>query len=160
MRGSCRLDLDATFRFLTTEEDSLVGLEGRARRSYFGLLAKESRLVTTETLSLHVGGNDSVLHILELIADGVFGVQLSLGATIEELVGGSIVLAGRVRNIILEESFLGKLEARVIAHILRHIFERILYATGGPTRLLELAVLNLGCILIIFNSIELGIRVH
>ena len=160
MRGSCRLDLDSTSRSLTTEEDCLVGHEGRACRSYFGLLAKESSLITTVTLSLHIGGNDAVLHVLELLADGVLSVHFSLVATIEELASVSIVLTGCVRHLILEESLLGKLEARVLAHFLGHIPERILYTTSGPTRLLELAVLNLGGLLIVINSIELGIRLH
>lgn len=94
MRSSCRLDPDAILRFLTTEEDSLIGHEGRASRSYFSFLTKEPSLVSSVTLSLHIGGDDSVLHILELFTDGVFSSNSSLTScrTVEELSSGCVVL--------------------------------------------------------------------
>ena len=125
MCSSCRLDPDAIFRFLTTEEDSLIGHEGRAGRSYFSLLAKEPCLISTVTLSLHIGWNDPVLHILELFTEGVFSSDSTLITAIEELASSRVVLTCCVRHLILEKFLLSKLEAWVIADLLGHIFERI-----------------------------------
>ena len=161
MSYSCGLDLDATLRFIATKEDSLVGREGRASRSYFGILAKESSLISSVTFSLHVGWDDAVLHILELSTDSVFSSDWSCSTTsIEELASSSIELTCRVRHIILEELLLGKFEGWVIAYFLGHFCERILHATLGPTCLLELAVLELFNFLIILTSVELGVGVH
>ena len=157
----CGLDLDATFRFITTKEDSLVGSEGRAGRSYLGLFAKEPGLVSTVTLSFHIGRNDAVVHILELSTDSVFSSDWSCSTTsIKELSSSSVVLTCCVRHFILEELLLGKLEGWVIAYLLGYILERILYATIGPTGLLKLAVLELFNFLIILTSIEFGVGVH
>ena len=161
MSGSCGLDLDATLRFLTTEEDSLVGREGRASRSYFGILTKEPSLISSVTFSLHVGWDDAVLHILELSTNSVFSSDWSCSSTsIEELASSSVELTCCVRHIILEELLLGKFECWVIAYLLRDFSKRILHATLSPTSLLELAVLELFNFLIILTSVELGVRVH
>ena len=122
MCGSCGLDLDASLRFITTEEDSLVGHEGRAGRSYFGLFAKEPGLVSTVALSLHIGRDDAVLDILELSTDSVFNSDWSTSTTsIEELASGSIVLRSCIRHFILEELLLSKLEGWICADFCRHI---------------------------------------
>ena len=161
LRLCCGLDLDATLRFISTKEDSLVGHEGRASRSYFGLLAEEPGLVSTVTFSFHIGRNDAVLHILELSTDSVFSIDWSCSTTsIKELARSSVVLTCCVRHIILEELLLGMLESWVIAYLLGYILKRILYATIGPTRLLKLAVLELFNFFIILTSIELGVGIH
>ena len=161
MRRSCGLNLDATFRSVTSKEDSLVSHEGGAGRSYFGIFTKEPGLISFVTLSLHIGGNNAVMHILELSSDSVFSSDWSSSITsIEELASGSIVLTCCVRHFILEELLLGKLEGRVIAYFLGHILERILCGTIGPAGLLKLAVLELFNLLIILTSVELGVGVH
>ena len=161
MRCSCGLNLDATFRSVTSEEDSLVSHEGGASRSYFGIFTKEPGLISFVTLSLHIGGNDAVMHILELSTDSVFSSDWSSSITsIEEFASGSIVLTCCVRHFILEELLLGKFEGRVIAYFLRHILERILRGTIGPAGLLKLAVLELFNLLIILTSVKLSIGVH
>ena len=161
MCGSCGLDLDASFRFVTTKEDSLVGHEGRAGRSYFSFFAKEPGLISTVTLSLHVGRDDAVLDILELSTDSVFSSDWSCSTTsIKELASSSVILRSGVRHFILEELLLSKLEGRICADFCGHILKRILYATIGAAGLLKLAVLELFNFLIILTAVELGIGVH
>ena len=89
-RVSC--DFEATCLLFTTEEDRLVGLEGRTLGSNLGILSIEGCVILLEALAFHISGNDTILNTLEVVADCVLCGNFALITTIEELTGVLIVL--------------------------------------------------------------------
>lgn len=155
-----RRDLEASLSLLSTEEDGLVGLEGRALRFHFDVFAEKGGFIALESLAIHVGGHDAILHVLELVAEGIGSVELlALIATVEELACVHLVLRGRVADLVLEEPLLGLFECRVVAHVLGNCACVVRLALLAA-RLLELGVAELVHLDVVLTAVELGVGLH
>lgn len=154
------IDFKASTGFLSTEEDSCVGLISGALGSNLDILTKEGGVVTLITLALHIRGNNAILNALEPVSDSVSSVKLALISSIEELTGIQLVLRSRVTNLILEELLLSLFEFRVITNGLRHVSHGVLCLALPSARLLELGIAQLVHLFVILAAIELGIGLH
>lgn len=117
-------------RLVISEEGVLVGLKDRSLRPKLHLFAEELCLVGLEPLAFHVGWNDSILHLLEGVSEGLAWFQLvSLTrASAKEFSSREVVLRRGVRNVVLEEMLLMEFEGWIVLHLLRNAFGMIVGA--------------------------------
>jgi len=155
-----RSDFEASLRFFASEEDCLIGLEGRALGSHFNVLTEKDGVVALESLALHIGWDNTILHALELVTDSVSWVSLlALNSIVEELAGVHLVLRCSVADLVLEELLLRLFEFWVTANVLGDGGHSIGLALLAA-RLLELGVVQFVHLNIVLTTVEFGIRLH
>lgn len=155
-----RLNFEASLSFILAVEGLFVGHKGWTSGAHLCLVTKELSLITLETFSFHVGGDNSVLDTLELSANSVTWVQFALVTSIVEFSLSSIVLRCSVRYFVLEELFLSQFEGWVIFHVLGNSLHGVFWATSLPRSLVKLVVAKFVNFRIVLSTVEGCIRLH
>ena len=155
---SCsRCDLKSRLWPVLAIEGGSVGLVGRPLRSHLGLISEESSIIVLVSLAVHIGGDNTILHTLELDSNCVTCVQFCLGTPIKEGIGSCVILRGRIGNLVLEESLLSLLEVRVFFDSCRDSLHGVFASTTITTSLVELVIAELVDFGVLVCAIELSI---